>query len=249
MSFILYKLKFPNGKCYIGQTVRKMSIRISQHRTAANRGSMLPVHCAWRKHGEPSVGVMSEYECAEDLHQAEIAAIQDVGTLCPNGYNLGFGGETAPSTNPDVAQRIREKAIGRKIDNAERRSEIATELWQSEDYRANMSASLKAAWTDERREATSAKFKKMWAKRKEEDWSMSEATKKKLRNAPVSDEARAKMSAAAKKRKRKPVSDETREKLSARAKEAWQDKELTERRISAIRRAKQGAKNEKDLPH
>jgi hypothetical protein len=247
VAYLLYKLSFASGKDYIGQTVRSMNIRLAQHRTAANRGSLLAVHCAWRKHGEPSVLIIGEYETPEELHAAEIAAIRDCGTISPGGYNVGLGGETAASSAPLVRAKIAEKARGRKIDNTPRRKEIARELWQSEDYRTRQSEAQRAAWDDpQKRAERSAVSKAFWAKRKAAGWVMPEETKAKLKGQVRSDESRAKMSVSAKNRGPRPaVSEETRRKLSERAKEAWQNPEVTARRVAAIKasaeRNKQGA--------
>src|SRR5512137_1465728 len=104
--YLLYKLVFASGKAYIGQTARTMSVRLAQHRTSVRNGSLLPVHCAWRKHGKPDITVVAEFNTQDELHAAEKAAIIAVGTLVPNGYNVAYGGETAPSKNPDVAAKI-----------------------------------------------------------------------------------------------------------------------------------------------
>lgn len=236
--YYLYQLTFSNGKVYIGQTVRSMNVRIAQHRTAANRGSNLPVHNAWRKYGEPSVFVLLECDCIEQLHQAEIDMIRDCGSLVPNGYNLGLGGETAPSKTPEVAAKIAAKAKGRKIADTSSMSEAVRLNWQSDEYRKKVSDGLKASWNDKRRKAVSERFKSMWAKRKQDGWMVSDDTRDKLIKRTFSEETRAKMSAAAKSRKDRKHSPETRAKIAAATKRAWQDEDITDRRVSAIRQAK-----------
>ena len=236
--YYLYQLTFPNGKVYIGQTVRAMNVRIAQHRTSAKRGSNLPVHNAWRKHGEPSVSILLECDCAETLHQAEIDMIQKCGSLIPNGYNLSLGGETAPSKSPEVAAKIAAKAKGRKIADTSAVSEGVRRNWQSDEYRKKVSEGLKASWNDERRKAVSERFKSMWEKRKRDGWAVSEGTRDKLIKRTFSEETRAKMSAAAKARTDRKHSPETRAKIAAATKKAWQDEEITERRVSAIKQAK-----------
>ena len=111
--YIIYKLLFASGKAYIGQTVRTMNTRIAQHKRSVRSGSLLPVHCAWRKYGEPAISLIAEFDTQEELHAAEKAAIIALGTLAPQGYNVAYGGETAPSKNPDVAAKISAKAAGR----------------------------------------------------------------------------------------------------------------------------------------
>lgn len=238
VAFILYRLTFSNGKNYIGQTVRKMTTRLNQHRTAANKGSPLAVHCAWRKYGAPSVSIIANFDNLEELHVAEIAAIREEGTLSPNGYNIGFGGETAPSKSPEVAAKISAKAMGRVPNTTEERQAIARACWQSEEYRERQIQAQLAKWQNpERRAAMSQKIKAFWAKRKSENWAMPEETKAKLSKRVVSEETRQRMRDAAKNRLRPAVSEETRRKLAERAKEAWRNPEVTERRVAAIKAA------------
>jgi len=236
--YYLYQLTFSNGKAYIGQTVRNMNVRMAQHRTAANRGSNLPVHNAWRKYGEPSVSILLECDCVEQLHKAEIDMIRDFGTLSPNGYNLGLGGETAPSKSPEVAAKIAAKAKGRKITDTSSMSEAVRKKWQSDEFRKKVSDGLKASWDNEKRQEASARAKKMWATRKDNGWVMPDSTKEKLSQRTRSDETKAKMSASAKARKDRKHSPETRAKIAAATKRAWQDGELTDRRVYAMRQAK-----------
>lgn len=239
MAGKLYKLTFCNGKSYIGQTVRTMKKRMTQHRYTAKGGSLLAVHCAWRKHGEPTVEVIGEYEDQDDLHAAEIAAIRDMNTRIPNGYNLSYGGETAPSRAPEVASKIGLKSRGRK-QNPAVKSAASLKMWQDDEYRERNTAAVRKAWENEGlRKAASERFKAMWAKRKADGWVMPEETREKMAKKLVSEESRAKMSAAARARKRAPMAPETRAKMSAATKAAWQNAELTERRIAAIRAARQ----------
>lgn len=222
---ILYKLVFASGKAYIGQTVRSMNTRIAQHRQATKNGSLLPVHCAWRKYGEPEVLVIAEFDTHDELHAAEKSAIIAVGTLVPNGYNVSYGGDTAPSKNPQVANKIAQKAEGRKYDDTEPWSQALRQRWQDPEYRQIMSSSLKASWTDEKRLARSEQFKKFWADRKANGWAMPDSTKQKLAQKVVTKEARANMSASAKKRKREPFSDSTRAKISENMKRIWAERQ------------------------
>lgn len=234
----LYQLTFSNGKVYIGQTVRKMSVRMAQHRAAARRGSTLPVHCAWRKYGEPSVSILGEYDCPDALHKAEIDAIKLYDCLVPKGYNLSFGGDTAPSKSPEVADKIAAKAKGRKHIDTTSWSHATKERWTDAEYRQKVSDGLKASWDEDRRKAASDRIKAMWAKRRESGWTMSDATKEKLAKKEISAETRAKMSAAAKARGMKPLSEEARKKISDSTQRTWQNPEVTQRRLSAMKAAR-----------
>jgi len=220
----LYKLVFASGKAYIGQTIRAMNVRIAQHRQSARNGSLLPVHCAWRKHGEPVVSVVAEFETQAELHAAEKASIIAVGTLAPNGYNVSYGGDTAPSTNPDVAAKISQKAKGRKYADTSAWSNALNLRWESAEYRQKVSDGLKALWTDERKAERSEQSKKIWAERKANGWKMPESTKQKLAQKVVTAETRERMSASAKARKREPFSVETRKKISENTTRIWQER-------------------------
>jgi hypothetical protein len=208
----LYLLKFSSGKCYVGQTVRTMNTRLQQHRAAARRGSELPVHCAWRKHGEPEVQVLGEFDTPEQLHRAEIEAIARLGTLSPGGYNVGLGGETSPAVNPDVAQKIAKRAKGRKHADTSAWSEATRKQWQDSGYREKVLSAVMESFTDERRAALSDYSRAMWERRRVDGWTMPEEVKAKLRGRKFSEESRAKMSASAKGKK---LSEETKAKIGA----------------------------------
>lgn len=233
---ILYMLTFQNGKIYIGQTVRTMQTRFAQHRQSSRNGSKLPVHSAWRVHGEPAVNVLAEFGSHEELNAAEIATINALNALCPNGYNLGHGGETAPSKNPDVGRNISLAAIGRKYADTTAWVKASTEQWKDESYRDKVSEGLKKSWTDEKREAASKRSLARWEKRTAEGWTMPESQKQRMKSKVVSSESRAKMSASAKSRARTPFSDETKAKLSEATKDAWANRDNS-KRVESIKAA------------
>ena len=244
--FVLYRLDFASGKSYIGQTTRKLIVRISQHRTAAHAGSQLPVHCAWRKHGEPVVSIAMECTSQDALHAAEISEIKRVGSMAPAGYNVSHGGDTAPSKNPAVAAKIAAKAKGRGHTAATctAMAETLRQKWKDPEYQKSVSDGLKASWTDEMREATSKRAVELRDRRRASGWSMPEAAKEKLRSRVVSEESRARMSLAAKARKRISMSDETRAKLSESTKKFWSDDSAKKARGQSVSEALKLKKDE-----
>jgi hypothetical protein len=246
---ILYKLVFASGKAYIGQTTRTMNTRLSAHRQAAKRGSQLPVHCAWRKHGEPVVTVVGEFATHDELHAAEKAAIIAVGTLVPFGYNVTAGGETAPSKSPSVALKISAKAKGRKHADTSAWSEATAKQWQNEQYREKVSDGLKASWNDERRAKRSEQVKSWWDDRKAAGYAMSDETKQKLATYDRTPEARAKMSAAAKARKRSLRDDSTKQKIAGKTASSWQDPVVRAKRLASMQLAREKRKQEKAPCH
>lgn len=255
---VIYKLDFSSGKSYIGQTVRTLRTRITQHRQAVAAGSLLPVHCAWRAHGEPSVSVLHETDSDADLHDLERQAISQHCTLSPDGYNVSCGGDTAPSKSPDVAAKIAAKAIGRVV-REDVKQVIRDKMklrWQDPEYVARVRSGLLAAQNDVLAKGTSDRAKKLWEKRREAGWVMPESTRAKIgaNTRAASAETRAKMSESAKKRgvpaatrekavlaqkgiKRGPYSQERKDKAAAGIKAAWQDPEKRERLMAARKTA------------
>lgn len=243
--YIIYKLLFASGKAYIGQTVRTMNTRIAQHKRSVRSGSLLPAHCAWRKYGEPAITVVAEFDTQEELHAAEKEAIIALGTLAPQGYNVAYGGETAPSKNPDVAAKIAAKATGRKFLDTTAWSDATSKLWQNDEYRLKVSDGLKASWNDQRKSDTSSRIKAMWEKRKQESWTASEETRKKFSDRIFSEETRAKMSVSAKARKRLPRDDSTKQKIAGKTASSWQDPVIRAKRLASMRLAHEKRKQER----
>ena len=241
----IYKLLFASGKVYIGQTVRTMNTRIAQHKRSVRSGSLLPVHCAWRKYGEPAISLIAEFDTQEELHAAEKEAIIALGTLAPQGYNVAYGGETAPSKNPDVAAKIAAKATGRKFLDTTAWSDATSKLWQNDEYRLKVSDGLKASWNDQRKSDTSSRIKAMWEKRKQESWTASEETRKKFSDRIFSEETRAKMSVSAKARKRLPRDDSTKQKIAGKTASSWQDPVIRAKRLASMQLAHEKRKQEK----
>lgn len=243
---LLYKLSFGSGKSYIGQTVKTLQARFNQHKQAAMNGSMLAVHCAWRSHGAPVAEILGEYEDGDALHAAEIEAIRSAGTLSPGGYNVSTGGDTAPSKAPEVAAKIADKARGRKVPDhvkaALREASIAR--WADPIYQAKVRKGLLSSQTEEVKKKLSEAQVRIWEKKRESGWSVSEETRAKLRGKVVSEETRRKMSEAAKARKRGPVSASTRQKMSASGKRSWGTEEQRKERGAAISAALKAKREE-----
>lgn len=253
---VIYKLDFSSGKSYIGQTVRTLRTRIMQHRQAVMAGSLLPVHCAWRTHGEPVVLVLHENDSVPVLHDLERLEIAQHGTIAQGGYNVSCGGDTAPSKSPEVAAKIAEKAKGRNVSEKTKAHlrEVMKLRWQDPEYRQKVSDGLAASQRPELSELRSERMRQRWVEKKLSGWTMPESTKQKIRGKVISEESRAKMSESAKKRgmsaevwrksilaqkgvKRGPYSQERKDKAAAGIKAAWQDPEKRERLMAARKAA------------
>lgn len=89
-----------NGKQYVGQTRCGVAERWRKHWRLAesNKGACRALAEAIRKYGKESflVDVIQELPLdatQQEIDAAEQAAIRDLGTLSPNGYNLEEGGK------------------------------------------------------------------------------------------------------------------------------------------------------------
>lgn len=91
----VYKLDFPNRMSYVGVTTKTPSERLRQHKKAARYGRGAAVGRAFRELGDPAMTVLAVVEDTY-LHEAEVRAIAEWGTLHPNGYNQTTGGVGSP---------------------------------------------------------------------------------------------------------------------------------------------------------
>lgn len=101
MKGYIYKHTSPSGKSYVGQTRQEKPSMRWKHGKGYLKGSQsTALSGAIRKYGWKcftheileTVEVESEIELVEILNQLEEDYILRLGTLAPNGYNLGTGG-------------------------------------------------------------------------------------------------------------------------------------------------------------
>lgn len=231
---LIYRLTFASGKVYIGQTVKTMEQRYAKHQADAGRGSLLPVHAAWRKHGAPSFEVIGTYYDIDALNAAEIAAISSHDCLSPRGYNLSLGGMNGGQKHPETRAKIGAAHTGR-IQTDEARANVGNAVrrnWQNPEYREKVLAGVAASFTPERRASLAEHAKRIHTGKV-----VSDETREKLRNRAISDEQRARMSAAAKARKRGPRSEETCAKMAESAKRYWANPDNSLNRSISIKAA------------
>lgn len=87
----IYILRFPNGKCYVGQTERTTKVRFRDH---CQHSSSSVVGRAIKKYGKGSVQVEVLARVPLDmLDETEKAMIIKHGSRVPSGYNIAAGGE------------------------------------------------------------------------------------------------------------------------------------------------------------
>lgn len=96
----LYKLNFPNGKCYVGITKRTVEKRFDQHYF-----SKYPVGEAIRKYGKSNVTIQILDEGTEDYVKSEESRIVNQNWVdSRENYNLALGGNMPPGVSMKGAE-------------------------------------------------------------------------------------------------------------------------------------------------
>lgn len=131
---IVYTVKNKiNGKSYVGQTTRKLSVRWVEH--CKGNGCGIKLQKAIRKYGKESfnVSVLEVCSTVEALNIAEAKWIKELDTI-KRGYNLNSGGlNSIPSDETRKKMSDAQKLIQAR--NKEKTSIRMKKLWQSEEYR------------------------------------------------------------------------------------------------------------------
>lgn len=108
----IYLLRFPNGKCYVGQTVRKNladRLRAHKNRAKSSKNNCRACAAAIRKYGWENVKhevLMQGPLPNAELDAWERIAIFEQDTMSPNGYNLTPGGDVNPMRSKRVRKRL-----------------------------------------------------------------------------------------------------------------------------------------------
>ena len=94
----IYKIKFPNGKHYIGLTTTSLEQRTKEHKNSAKNGDSRCIYNAIRKYEMVDTLELIEIDTAdtiEELCEKEIDYIQKYNSYYINGcgYNMTYGGE------------------------------------------------------------------------------------------------------------------------------------------------------------
>lgn len=113
---IIYRIRSPSGKIYIGQTKQRLSKRIQQHKLAASQSGNSQ-HCrvigrAIYKYGFNNMLIDILEECKdEDLDERETILIKTHNSMSPYGYNLVSGGNGKKSWSLESRKRSREAKL------------------------------------------------------------------------------------------------------------------------------------------
>ena len=111
---LIYKIPFPNGKCYIGLTNRTIEARWKEHNRAAKAGDTKLLYNALRKHNMVDTFQMIVIDTAETLQELcekEIAYIEIHNShyIRGNGYNMTDGGEGV--SGYEYTEEARQKVV------------------------------------------------------------------------------------------------------------------------------------------
>jgi group I intron endonuclease len=132
---IIYKLTNKvNNKVYIGQTRSSIKKRFSQHCETRNKTA---IGLAIKKYGVDNFEYAILYEnieTLEELNKKEIECISLYNSICPNGYNIEYGGKVI-FANAESKSKISKALKGRKITWSKKISESVKKLWENEEYR------------------------------------------------------------------------------------------------------------------
>jgi len=134
----IYKIVFPHGKHYIGQTSRSLKQRQIEHIRSAKSGNPLPLYNSLRKYEMVDTFELIEIDTAdtpEELDQKEIRHILEYNSFDKNGhgYNMTLGGE---GTNGYVYTE----------EDKQKMSEGQIERFQNSDEIKKLSEAMKKFW-------------------------------------------------------------------------------------------------------
>ena len=110
----IYKIKFPNGKHYIGQTTKNPEERWKQHKqNNNNKAKTQYLYNAMKKYGVENLifEVIDTASTREELYDLEIMYIEEYNSYCDNrkGYNMTLGGDGVSGYKPTEEQKQRRR--------------------------------------------------------------------------------------------------------------------------------------------
>lgn len=122
---IIYKIENKiNGKIYIGQTIQKLSRRISSH-IFPSKENVSVIDRAIKKYGIDNfvISQIDHADSIDELNEKEIYWIKYYNCIAPNGYNIEKGGKNSPKsdfTKNKISISNTGKKIGDKSPRAKR---------------------------------------------------------------------------------------------------------------------------------
>ena len=154
----IYKIKFPNGKHYIGLTSTSLEQRTKEHKTCAKNGDTRCVYNALRKYNMVDTFELIEIDTAdtlEELCEKEIGYIIEYNSYYMNekGYNMTYGGEGTngyiftEEDNKKNSERMK-KYYEDNPEAREKQKEKITKFFENPVARQKQSESLKKYYKD-----------------------------------------------------------------------------------------------------
>ena len=110
---IIYLIKNKiDNKCYVGQTIRTLKKRWSEH---CKQNGCIALHNAILKYTPENFTIEQLFEGTNDeLDEKEKEYIQQYNSICPNGYNITSGGNTNKVHCEESRERMRQSKLGVK---------------------------------------------------------------------------------------------------------------------------------------
>lgn len=129
---LIYLIRSPKMRGYIGQTTKTFEARMSGHKSAARnlvkKDGCRALNNAIRKYGWDNMTKEVILICNDSmLDYYEELFIKKFDTLAPNGYNLTTGGDSKKEYSQDTINKMRESAMNR--DSTLYRKKNLTEGW------------------------------------------------------------------------------------------------------------------------
>ena len=174
-----------NGKVYIGYTHKDLSVRITEHKSSAKKGSPYLLHKAIRKYGIDSFVWESIYESFDQnfiLNKMESFFIKENNSYYETGfgYNMTFGGQGGMTDKKHDEQTILklkiarnkrevEPMLGKKHSDSTKEKMSVAKLGKkrNDEYKTICSERNKKRYENvEQRKKMSEAIKLMWQKRK-----------------------------------------------------------------------------------
>ena len=129
-----------NGKVYIGQTVKKLGCRMSEH-YCSNRGYYF--HRALKKYSKSDFKWERIHSCGsrEEMNKMEVYYIDKYNSFGSGGYNLNIGGNGNTGMKTSLETRAKQSKSKKELYSISKHHRIGTK--HSEDSKKLMSDSVK----------------------------------------------------------------------------------------------------------
>ena len=141
---LVYLMKSPSDKLYVGITTKKLDKRISEHNKIAYSNKGYALHKAIRKYGiESFIITQIDSGTLEECRKKERDFISLLNSQQPNGYNITGGGEGRFNVvfSYETKEKIRNANLGKKqsIETIEKRRISTTGLKRSDKFKEELS--------------------------------------------------------------------------------------------------------------